>query len=881
MAAKVERLQSPQENGLERFLSGILSQLKRDTDQGLAIISNRLGAFTKTVENISASESKSDEEKITALRVTARLLQTIDAMTAQATVQAENRAKETNRKTYLTSISDKITALQAVLLSRGLTMPNLEEAMETTLASMGSTAEHRAVETTANAEVLNRADELGLRSRLLPIIIALLFLFGADTEAKGKQAIDLDLMPAGIPALIQELQSFAAEMRAEIDLAAMDTQEALLEFLQVESFGELQQNLSIAFGALQGGQQNGPEGDATAMGGGVDRDEQVGTQEAPAQPTVIVNQGSNIRLGKSTNSSIVGRAAAGDTFEFISRDGDWVQIRMENGETGFIYHTLVTVETPVAPSTPAPEVAQLPLQLTNTPETTTANRSLFTLETTSYDGSLGTDFQASSVTDTFLREISIGLDIETVVQDYNLSSETITAIRYFGDLEGVIEGNYGAQAHVELAAVDNGSGYTMVPQLKVDQSFIVSVNGVQLPVGEGSVFFRNDAGEMELVLIDSVIDGSVLTNAEIVPKAFTPELRSWILNNVNGVDDNDLPPVGGIVFVQVIDPMGGEQMYQRIVINEDTLITASEENTPNEDIARLMMREVTGVSFSDNSEQDVESRGIVETLLGDEIFVPATPEGPLQFGISSHVDEFFPLVKQTESESVANRMNMMAAWSYFEMAQIHGSELPTSDIDVFLNEIQRIQQNGGEVTFTFSGRTGASTEPVTGRFVVPTLLSFEGSGNSNSYDIEWAQDGTQIEVYFTDRDAPVNRTLTLWAGSTGSELSLDRFIELDGGDIDKVFMAGQVETDFLTTGRTGSHWVGFMRDSLILLFVSNQDYGSEISSLNTIIRSNPEITEAFNLVASFTSYNGIHDEKGAANWDPILPLRGGEWDPNR
>ena len=634
---------------LERHLSRLLFQfqLKRDTDSGLektlGIVYNLFPSFTKTVESISASESTDEKEIKKALQVAARFLITVEAMITQATAQATEHARRTKRQSYPQVIRDRVSNLQAVLESRGLTMPNLEEAMETTLASMGSTAEHRAVETTANAEVLNRADELGLRSRLLGIFIALLFLFGADTEAKGKQAIDLDLMPAGIPALIQELQSFAAEMRAEIDLAAMDTQEALLEFLQVENFSELQQNLSIAFGALQGGQQNGPEGDAPAMGG-VDVEQQ-GDREGQQVRIFTVNSGiSTLNVRRApVDGAVLGTVGAGDAFTVISQNGDWVEIEY-NDQTAWVssrYGSVTSEQIALTPpATPATEVAQRPLEMTATPlsESGRENTSPFGLETTLYSGGLGAGFQESAVPNTFLREITAG-SIDAVAGEYNLSSETVTALRYLEDLREVMqneEDGFGAEATVVLAAVEQDGSHELVPYLRVDESFAVTVENMQFPVGAGSVIIRNDAGEMELMLIDSLVNGSVLQNASIVPTAYTTELRNLILGQLNEDDQGILPQADGIAFVQEVDPIGADPQFIRIVIGGIQISAVAPSQTPNEDIARVL---------GDAMEASQSSAGETEFAPGiqAEEILDALPRSIEAFGYGGEIAQWRPI----------------------------------------------------------------------------------------------------------------------------------------------------------------------------------------------------------------------------------------------
>lgn len=44
----------------------------------------------------------------------------------------------------------------------------------------------------------------------------------------------------------------------------------------------------------------------------------------------------NIRKEPSTNSAKLGKALDGDTFEFVAKNAEWYEIRLEDGSTGFI-----------------------------------------------------------------------------------------------------------------------------------------------------------------------------------------------------------------------------------------------------------------------------------------------------------------------------------------------------------------------------------------------------------------------------------------------------------------------------------------------------------------------------------------------------------------
>ena len=58
----------------------------------------------------------------------------------------------------------------------------------------------------------------------------------------------------------------------------------------------------------------------------------------------ILHNGTNIRKRPSTQSTILDRANQGDAFETISFENDWYQIKLENGQIGYIASWLVSTE---------------------------------------------------------------------------------------------------------------------------------------------------------------------------------------------------------------------------------------------------------------------------------------------------------------------------------------------------------------------------------------------------------------------------------------------------------------------------------------------------------------------------------------------------------
>ncbi len=108
-------------------------------------------------------------------------------------------------------------------------------------------------------------------------------------------------------------------------------------------------------------------------------------QETAPEPTetpapevaslTVTTDNSNVRRGPDTSFGIVGQVAQGMTFEVLGQNqaGDWYQFCCVNGEQGWIYGSLVTVDNPnlvvVAqniPAPPAPAPTPVPPP-TNTP----------------------------------------------------------------------------------------------------------------------------------------------------------------------------------------------------------------------------------------------------------------------------------------------------------------------------------------------------------------------------------------------------------------------------------------------------------------------------------------------------------------------------------
>lgn len=54
----------------------------------------------------------------------------------------------------------------------------------------------------------------------------------------------------------------------------------------------------------------------------------------------------NIRAGPSVDTKIIGKANEGDTFEYLSEDSGWYQVKLVDSSTGYISSTFVEVSHP-------------------------------------------------------------------------------------------------------------------------------------------------------------------------------------------------------------------------------------------------------------------------------------------------------------------------------------------------------------------------------------------------------------------------------------------------------------------------------------------------------------------------------------------------------
>ncbi len=64
--------------------------------------------------------------------------------------------------------------------------------------------------------------------------------------------------------------------------------------------------------------------------------------EENSTATILYN-GTNIRKSATTNSSVISRANAGETFTVLSVQNDWYEVQLKNGSKGFVAGWLVTV----------------------------------------------------------------------------------------------------------------------------------------------------------------------------------------------------------------------------------------------------------------------------------------------------------------------------------------------------------------------------------------------------------------------------------------------------------------------------------------------------------------------------------------------------------
>jgi len=67
------------------------------------------------------------------------------------------------------------------------------------------------------------------------------------------------------------------------------------------------------------------------------------TGSSSKQEVTILNNGTNIRKQATTNSSVVYRASKGEQFEIVEQSGDWYEIKLDNGSTGFVAGWIISI----------------------------------------------------------------------------------------------------------------------------------------------------------------------------------------------------------------------------------------------------------------------------------------------------------------------------------------------------------------------------------------------------------------------------------------------------------------------------------------------------------------------------------------------------------
>jgi len=66
---------------------------------------------------------------------------------------------------------------------------------------------------------------------------------------------------------------------------------------------------------------------------------------------VTAEKSANIRSGAGMNHPVIGWAMKGDILETLGESGNWVQVEMKNGKTGYIHSSLLSIKAPEASQT--------------------------------------------------------------------------------------------------------------------------------------------------------------------------------------------------------------------------------------------------------------------------------------------------------------------------------------------------------------------------------------------------------------------------------------------------------------------------------------------------------------------------------------------------
>ncbi|WP_152968519.1 SH3 domain-containing protein [Rossellomorea vietnamensis] len=74
-------------------------------------------------------------------------------------------------------------------------------------------------------------------------------------------------------------------------------------------------------------------------------------KNSPNENVTILYNGTNIRSEANTQASVVKRAASGETYQVMSKDGDWYEVELADGSAGFVAGWVVSVRSAAGENT--------------------------------------------------------------------------------------------------------------------------------------------------------------------------------------------------------------------------------------------------------------------------------------------------------------------------------------------------------------------------------------------------------------------------------------------------------------------------------------------------------------------------------------------------
>lgn len=181
---------------------------------------------------------------------------------------------------------------------------------------------------------------------LLVISLSLNIVFAVSPGAEPGSDQDPIISKSYVDAAVAQLTAGIQKLQEQVDaLKTENTQLTAKLTAQEQSNKLLQDQLNtlkadIAAGKVTSG-NTGNTGNTGKAGGTVD----TGTKPPASIGKATVNTPVlNIRQQPNTTSTIMGKAASGETLTLVSKSGDWYKVTTSKGITGFVMTKLIIIK---------------------------------------------------------------------------------------------------------------------------------------------------------------------------------------------------------------------------------------------------------------------------------------------------------------------------------------------------------------------------------------------------------------------------------------------------------------------------------------------------------------------------------------------------------